>query len=191
MRSSKPLWSEKRPQISHENMVGKIDTDHTFDIEGLVSLGALYDISSNGAWFEKGRMSARVFSNGTIIVYGAHSREEMWDAISWVLGILGAEGRMEDMNVFLVGSKARLPFTISKDLMPAILERLDGDYVVAYDPNLPFPGIWLNHGEDTVHRIMARIYTSGVITCEASTEQIVEDTIRELYAMVLEVKNLP
>ena len=177
--------------MAHENMVGKIETGRTFDIDNLVSLGALYDISSNGARFEKGRISIRVFSSGTVIAYGAHSREEMWGALSWALKMLGAEGRMEDMNVFLVVSKARLPFTISRDLMPAIMERLDGEYVAAYDPDMPFPGIWLNRGNDTVNRITARIYASGVINCEAGTEQIGEDTIRELYARVLEVKNSP
>ena len=188
-RIERPLWGGGKIQIQYENMVGKLETGVRLDIDGLVSKGAIYDIRANGARFEIDKISVKVFQSGTMIAYGAHSRLTMRKAFKRVLDIIGISGDLDGMTVFLVVAKTNLPFKIDSKIMPAIKERLKDDYMVVYDTNMPFPGIWLNRGSDTVKRIMARVYASGVINCEARTEEIVREATLDIYAKVLAVKN--
>ena len=188
-RKSCPLWYRDKIQIEYVNMVGKIETGIGFDLDRLISRGAVYDIRANGARFEVGKVSVKVFQGGTMIAYGAHSRKSIWKAFRGAFTALGISGSRKDMAVFLVVSKTWLPFTIGKKAMPAIMERLSRDYVTGYDPDMPFPGIWLSRGDDTVKRIMARVYASGVITCEARTEEIVKGATLDIYGKVCDVKD--
>ena len=172
-----------KPVVEYQNVVGKINIGQPLDMRKLITAGAQHDMGFPGVRFDYGHITVKAYPVGTMVVYGAKTRDAMWASLSRLLDMLELECRREDLNVFLVVARANLKINI-KEIRDIVIKSLSKSYDVWYDSMMEIPGIMLKKG-NTTSSIMAKVYMTGMMTCEAESEKVAESVIIDVQDTII------
>ena len=186
-RIDRRLWRSEKIQIRYENMVGKMHVGRRIRVEDAISAGAKFDLKFPGVQFDADGVVVKIFAEGTIIIYGARSREAMWRSVQPILRTLGVSCGPDGLSIFLVVAKVDL-MCETGEFQEEIMRMLGRSYDVCYDQNMAFPGIMIKRGQNTTNCLFARLYTSGIMICEGMSEEAVHDAILEIHGIVMSAK---
>ena len=172
-----------KPVVEYENVVGKINVGQPLDMRKLITAGAQHDMGFPGVRFDYGHITVKAYPVGTMVVYGAKTRDAMWRSLSRLLDTLELECRREDLNVFLVVARANLKINIKK-IKDIVIKSLSKSYDVWYDSEMEIPGIMLKKG-NTTSSIMAKVHMTGMMICEAKSEKVAESVIIDVQDTII------
>ena len=119
--------------------------------------------------------TVKAYQVGTMVVYGAKTRDAMWRSLSRLLDMLEIECKREDLHVFLVVARANLKINV-KEIKDMVINSLAKSYSVWYESTGEIPGIMLKKG-NTTSSVVARIHMNGMMICEAESEKVAESVI--------------
>ena len=172
-----------KPVVEYQNVVGKINIGHPLDMRKLITAGAQHDVGFPGVRFDYGHITVKVYPVGTIVVYGAKTRDAMWTSLSRLLDTLELECKREDLHVFLVVARANLKIDIKK-IKDIVINSLSKSYRVWYESTGEIPGIMLKKG-NTTSSVVARIHMNGMMICEAESEKVAESVIIDVQNTII------
>ena len=172
-----------KPVVEYQNVVGKINIGQPLDMRKLITAGAQHDMGFPGVRFDYGHITVKAYPVGTMVVYGAKTRDAMWTSLSRLLDMLELECRREDLHVFLVVARANLKINI-KEIKDIVIKSLSKSYDVWYESTMEIPGIMLQKW-NTTSSIMAKVYMNGMMTCEAESEKVAESVIIDVQDTII------
>ena len=172
-----------KPVVEYQNVVGKINVGHPLDMRKLITAGAQHDMGFPGVRFDYGHITVKAYQVGTMVVYGAKTRDAMWRSLSRLLDMLDLECRREDLQVFLVVARANLKINVKK-IKDIVINSLKKSYDVWYESTGEIPGIMLKKGNST-SSVMARIHMTGMMICEAESEKVAESVIIDVQNTII------
>ena len=124
-------------------------SDSFLDMRKLITAGAQHDMGFPGVRFDYGHITVKAYPVGTMVIYGAKTRDAMWTSLSRLLDMLELECRREDLHVFLVVARANLKINI-KEIKDIVIKSLSKSYNVWYESEMEIPGIMLKKGKHHV-----------------------------------------
>ena len=172
-----------KPVVEYQNVVGKINIGQPLDMRKLITAGAQHDMGFPGVRFDYGHITVKAYPVGTMVVYGAKTRDAMWTSLSRLLDMLELECRREDLHVFLVVARANLKINI-KEIKDIVIKSLSKSYDVWYESTMEIPEIMLQKW-NTTSSIMAKVYMNGMMTCEAESEKVAESVIIDVQDTII------
>ncbi len=172
-----------KPVIEYQNVVGKIHVGHDLDMRKMINAGAQHDLGFPGVRFDCLHITVKAYPSGTMVAYGAKTRDDMWTDLSKLLDMLEIKCKRDDLQVFLVVAKANLKINVGK-IKDLVIKHLSKSYNVLHDDEIPIRGILLRKG-NTTSSVVARIHMTGMMTCEAKSENVAESVIIDVQNTII------